>query len=336
MVRRALAAAAPLLALALAPCGALAQGEVPLPPPAEAVPPEAFALVEGQAVLKSEVAAEAQRFGLPPATALQRLVTRALMRFNLRREGIDPKDTTPEQIAEAVAETERLLVSQGRTLDDWLREAKLTREQLDAELRLPVTFQRYVRAELGDDVLRARYERRKLALAGELRARHILVRVDAKRDATAARARAMELLGKLGAAPEDAAFAGLASEASDDPLASLTGGDLDWISARGRSEAPPEVVAAAFLRGEPGLVAEPVRGREGFHLVFVREVRLPESATFERLRPRLLMEAEAERAARILEGWAQRTRVAFAADAPRGPQGGPGAAPTPGRQPPGR
>lgn len=303
---RARALLAPALGLLLL-AGALAPARAEDPPAAWT---SAWARVDGIAVLRTEVAADVAR-GVPLPHAIERRVTVALMHANLLREGVDPARLPASELEGALAEAREALAPQGG-LDAFLERAGQTLEQFREALRVPTAFRNYLRARISEDDLRAFFAQETL----QLRVRHVLVRASPTRDAAAARARAEELLKGLGESPREADFLRLVAE-SDDPMAALSGGDLDWLTRAPHPSVPPEVIAAAFARGEPGLVGEPVRSTAGYHLLWVTGVRRPASASFERMREPLLAALEQRRAGELLRAWRERTPVAYAPDAPR-------------------
>lgn len=276
----------------------------------------AYAQVADVAVLRTAVAVEVKR-GWPQHLALRRLVSDAILRVNLIREGYDPAKLDAAAIDEVVAESRAFMKKSGQTLEKYLARVGMTVLQYKDSLRTPLTFKKFIRDKLSEERLKELYKREALLLTGEVRASHILVKVSKARDATQARARAAALIKQLDKAPTAAAFSTLAQEASEDSLAPLTGGDLDWFRARGRSDAPGAVVRFAFRHGKPGLIPRPVRGADGFHVVLVTGVRTPPSATYARLRPRLLKRAAQLEQARTVRGWLARTKVSYAPDAPR-------------------
>src|SRR5690606_8475058 len=201
----------------------------------------AWARVDGIAVLRTEVAADVAR-GVPLPHAIERRVTVALMHANLLREGADPARLPAAELEAALAEAREALAPQGG-LDAFLQRAGQTLPQFTEALRVPTAFRSYLRAGIGEDDLRAFFAQEML----QLRVRHVLVKVSPTRDAAAARARAEGLLKGLGESPREADFLRLVAE-SDDPMAALSGGDLDWLARAPHPSVPSEVVAAAFAR----------------------------------------------------------------------------------------
>ncbi len=276
---------------------------------------DAWARVDGVAVLRTAVAVEVRR-GAPLAHAVERQVLLTLMKVNLEREGVRPDALSREALDAALEDARRGLRAAGRDLADVLSRLALTEAEFAETLRIPAAFRGHVRAGIDEAALRALYEEEALRLSGQVRARHVLVSIGPQRDEAAARARAEELLTGLGAEPTEEAFAALAAH-SDDPMAALTGGDLDWFRYGPSRSVPSPVMDAAFARGRAGLVPEPVRSSQGFHLVWVTGARRPASATVEALRPRREGLREQRRSAELLAAWRERSRVEYAPDAPR-------------------
>lgn len=299
----------------VAPAGAEDGGHSHGPPPgARPVPPEAFAMVGDVAVLRTQVFAEARRLNISEVMAFQRLITAEVMRQNLVRLGADPAAVSEADLDEGLAEAKAALVAQGGTAEhvaqlDGMRDA----------LRVSVAFSRHVAALVPDEELVRDFAMWRTTLAAELRLRAIALRVDPQRGGVqVAQARATELQARLGAAPTDDAFAALAAEASDDPTAALTGGDLDWQSPRAPTVSlsliEPALVHAAA--GRQGLLPAPVVTTRAVYLLYVTAVRVPATATLEALLPRMRDEARARAAARLMDEWIEATPISVAADAP--------------------
>ena len=282
---------------------------------------DAYARVGEAPISRAAVDADVAR-GAPLPQVLQRHVSLEVLRQGLARNGVDPGAVSEEELSAAVEEATASLRAMGRDLEAVLKQAGQTRAQFRESIRVPTAFRKFVRSGIRDEELRATFEADALRIAGEVRAMHVLVTIRADRDEVAARARAQELVAGLGASPTREAFAALAREASDDPMASLTDGDLDWFPARGNRVVPSAVAGAAFGRGDPGLVPGPIKSPRGFHLVYVTATRLPASATFERLGPALRDQAEQRRANELVAAWMEESPIEYAPDVPR---------PTPGR-----
>jgi peptidyl-prolyl cis-trans isomerase D len=134
-------------------------------------------------------------------------------------------------------------------------------------------------------------------LEKQVRARHILVKVDVDADEAAreaARAKADALRAR---AAGGADFATLARAESDDPGSAVKGGDLGW-NPRGRMV---EQFDAAQFSLTPGQVSEVVETQYGYHIIRVDGVRegdVPEEEAKQELADRLYREERAESLAR--------------------------------------
>lgn len=124
---------------------------------------------------------------------------------------------------------------------------------------------------------------------------HILIQTPANADAQteqAAQAKAAELAAK--AREEGADFAALAREHSQDPGSKAMGGDLGWIE-QGVTDAAFE---DALFSMAPG-VGDPVKGSDGWHVIWLREIKEQSGKSFADARAELekeYLESERERA----------------------------------------
>lgn len=144
--------------------------------------------------------------------------------------------------------------------------------------------------------LRQRYEENKgrYIEPEERLASHILIQTPANADAAAvqaAQSKAQAIAEKARA--DGADFAALARESSEDPGSSAAGGELGWIE-RGVTDAAFE---AALFSMEPG-VSDPVKGADGWHVIWLREIKAETGKGFEDVRVDLekeYLESERER-----------------------------------------
>ena len=133
-------------------------------------------------------------------------------------------------------------------------------------------------------------------------ASHILIKLPANATAAqdkAVQARAAALAAQARAPGAD--FAALARANSDDIGSKGLGGDLGWLSP-GVTLKPFETALYAL---KPGQVSDPVRTTEGWHVIWLRDVRPGKQIPFEQVRPQLLQEslqAERERVFSDLSG----------------------------------
>lgn len=144
--------------------------------------------------------------------------------------------------------------------------------------------------------LRERYETEKARFGTDERrlASHILVRADGS-DADAQKAALDKASGLAAQArADDADFAAIAKENTDDLGTREQGGDLGWVE-RGLTD--PAFEDALFAMEQPG-VSDPVRSDEGYHVIQLREITPATQKPFEDVREELATEyrkSEAER-----------------------------------------
>ncbi len=209
---------------------------------------------------------------------MNRLIEERLLAGEARRSGITISEPAllaamaatpamPGMSAEAFREevTIRLLIS------EWVQQQSKTIQASDAA------------------IAQAMASGTRPELAERSRARHILLREDARSGATATGTKyplAQELLARL---RSGAVFADLARQYSDDASAAR-GGELGWF---GRGQMVPEFEQAAFSAplGQP---VGPVRSVFGWHLILVEEREAPRPASDAEWRQRLQSQLNAE------------------------------------------
>lgn len=144
--------------------------------------------------------------------------------------------------------------------------------------------------EVGEDDLRAYYEEKQESLISkeQRKAAHILIAVDADADKETVEAKRKQADDLLQQIRNDADFAALAKEHSDDPGSASSGGDLGYFA---RGVMVPEFDEAAFSLNT-GDVSEVVRTQFGFHIIKLDDVRGEEIPTLEDIRERLVTELQ--------------------------------------------
>ncbi len=115
----------------------------------------------------------------------------------------------------------------------------------------------------------------------EVRARHILVRIDSSKGRAEPEAKKFIEELRLRAEKED--FAKLATEFSDDVMSKPRGGDLGYFS-RGRLS--PEIESAAFSL-ETGAVSAVIRTEDGFNLIKVEDKKAAQTKSFDEVKNQL-------------------------------------------------
>lgn len=122
----------------------------------------------------------------------------------------------------------------------------------------------------------------------EVRASHILVKVDEETDSDAAKAKAEEIKAEI---EKGAAFADMAKEHGSDGTRAQ-GGDLGWFQ---KERMVPEFAEAAFA-AEEGKVVGPVQTQFGWHLILVTGKRVQPKPTLEQMRPTIAEQLSQTRA----------------------------------------
>ena len=133
---------------------------------------------------------------------------------------------------------------------------------------------RYVRAGLTDDAVRAKYDEfvAQFQPEREIRARHILVATEDE---------AKAIIAELDAGGD---FAAIAKEKSTDTGSGAQGGDLGFFTAE---QMVPEFSAAAFALAPGAYTAAPVKSQFGWHIIKVEEARETAPPSFEQARPQI-------------------------------------------------
>jgi peptidyl-prolyl cis-trans isomerase D len=197
---------------------------------------------------------------------------------------------------------------------DLAKTATVTDQEIEAELkahperyRTPATVRaRYVAYRRGDFEALAKptpeqvqkfYDEHvgdRFTAVEEVRARHILVRVDPGADAAAKQKARTEAEGLLKQVKAGGDFEALAKKHSKDPGSAAKGGDLGFFP-RGRMV--PAFEAAAFSL-EPGKVSDPIQSTYGFHIIRVEEKRPAKVISFDEAKASLAREILAEERAK--------------------------------------
>ena len=204
---------------------------------------------------------------------LRRLIEQRVILHEARREGlvVDADETAErfDRIRERFESDEAFHRS--------LEEAGLSRDRLREQVRDQAMVERLIDAKVRStitvspqEVAKALEDHPEPAKPGEqVRASHILVRVNEARAVEKARALIEDLQRRLS---QGADFAELARRHSEDPHAQ-DGGAVGWVA---QGELLPELDAALF-RLQEGELSGPIHTHLGFHLVQVHERRTTSS-----------------------------------------------------------
>lgn len=168
--------------------------------------------------------------------------------------------------------------------------AKVTFIRFDAEENAGLDRDQVLNAEAlaaaltEDEALTARYEKDKFTLYHtdkRVKARQILKKVSSDAspgDVAAAKTALVELKTRLDRGED---FAALAKEYSEDSASKDSGGDIGYIV---RGQRAADLVDAVFALQVDGITAEPVKTRQGWHLLQATEVVPPEDKPLDEVR----------------------------------------------------
>ncbi|MGY8905023.1 MAG: SurA N-terminal domain-containing protein [Burkholderiales bacterium] len=150
---------------------------------------------------------------------------------------------------------------------------------------------------LSESDLRAYYEQNAARLSGleERRASHILIaspKSAAPAERQKAKAKADELLATVQKAPQS--FADVAKKNSQDPGSASNGGDLDFF-ARGAMVKPFEDAAFSMKSGD---ISPVVETDFGYHIIKLTDIKLPQSRSFEEMKPSIETDLKKQQAQR--------------------------------------
>jgi parvulin-like peptidyl-prolyl isomerase len=294
-----------------------------------AVPSDSWAMVDSRAITRAEVTKRAKLMGFPEAFALEMLVNESIIADHLDKDGVSPGSVSADELAKGREAWREAMKRGGQDPDARMKADGITVADLDAVFRVTSAFKLRVERDATDVALHEAFEKRwKLELAGEVRARHILVTVKGGNDAAALQA-ALAVLSSVAA--DGSNMATLARAVSEDPNAPLDGGDLDWFSrfpgdpSQSVRFVPEAIARACFAQGKEGVLPEPVRAHDGYHVVFVTGIRfVTGTVAFDPYRERVKSAFVTDHATELLRRWHDEAKIELAPDAPRLPAGFPG------------
>ncbi|MCC6444044.1 MAG: peptidylprolyl isomerase [Armatimonadetes bacterium] len=224
--------------------------------PASKLPPGVVAMVNGRPISRAALVQELiKRAG---GQALDFMIEDAVRRDAIKQSGVV---VSPQEVQKRLQELRQRMP--GGALEQQLQRNGMTMNDLLSNLKAQVAIEKIVRKQItvSDDDL------------DQVRARHILVRVQAGKDdaetkanAEAAKKKIDEALTKIKGGAD---FAQIAKEYSDDGSKD-NGGDLGFF---GRRKMVPEFEAAAFSQ-PVGAVGDPIKTMFGYHIIKVEERKI--------------------------------------------------------------
>jgi len=162
---------------------------------------------------------------------------------------------------------------------------------------------------IGDDALKAEYEKFKAQAAGtEYKASHILVENEAD---------AKGIVTRLKKNPK--AFEALAREKSKDRGSKDKGGDLGWFDPRGMV---PEFGAAVLQLAKGKFTEAPVKSQFGYHVILLEDSRPKQVQPLEQIKTELAQQVQQQNLKKLLDDIKSKAKIDIA-QAPA-----PGTAPT--------
>lgn len=252
---------------------AQAQSPAPATPPAAAAPaPGAtdadpvLAKVNGVEIKKSDLAVAEDELGgsLPPqlqGPARQEYVLGFLIDLTALAQAAEAEklDQSPEFAQQLAFARKRLLMQAALS--------KATKAAVsDAELKK--TYDEALKQQKPEE---------------EVRARHILFRVEDPKDekaSAAAEAKAKDVVAKVKKGED---FAKLATSLTEDPSGKENGGDLGYFT---KDQMVPEFADKAFTM-KPGDVSDPVKTQFGWHVIKLEDKRQKPLPTFDEVKPQI-------------------------------------------------
>lgn len=130
----------------------------------------------------------------------------------------------------------------------------------------------------------------------EVKARHILIRVEKPEQDAAAKAKAEDAVKKLRAGAD---FAKLAKELSDDPGSKDKGGDVGFFK---RGQMVAEFEKAAFSLGK-GEISDPVKTTYGYHVIQVLDQKEAKGAEFDKAKDSLRKQLVEQAGQKAFNDW---------------------------------
>ena len=141
-----------------------------------------------------------------------------------------------------------------------------------------------------DDDLKKRYEdeKQRFVQPEQRLVSHILINVPANATPDQQKA-ALAKAEKIAAQATPDNFASLAKQDSEDLGSKIQGGDLGWLQ-KGVTNAPFEAAMFALQKNQ---ISKPVLSPDGYHIIFLRDLRSGESKPFNEVRDQLVKELSA-------------------------------------------
>ncbi len=243
------------------------------PPPAEE---KLAAVVNGDKITETELAAAVQsqlqgRQITPEQTAeIRRLILDSLIDARLVAQFLADKKIVadPKEVDTVIEDIKGQVAGAGLELADILKRQGQTEDSLRSRIAEQFAFRKYADSQITDASVQSYFTAHKEEFDGtEVRASHLLLKVDRDADREAKKAAAAKIAAIRKEIEGGLDFAEAAKKHSDCPSSS-EGGDLGFFPRHNRMVEP--FAAAAFALA-PGSMSEPVETQFGLHLIKVTE-----------------------------------------------------------------
>jgi len=285
------AAAAPGTSKAAAPgttkAAAPAQAQAPARPPAELATP--VATVNGEAVTKGELLNFLNRYQIPAGSeeqayrdATETLVNTHLVNQFLARQRIP---VTDDKVTQAVDTLKKQLGQDGTDLATEILRSGMSMDDVRKEYANRIRWVEYLNSRATKAELQKFAASHKDLFSGtQVKASHILVKLDPKASAADKEKARQKLLGlKRDIETNKTTFAEAANKNSDDPAnAEGAGGDVGYFTLN--SGFIEEFANAAFAM-KKGSISDPVETPYGYHLIQVTDRKEGTPLNFEQNEP---------------------------------------------------
>ncbi len=217
---------------------------------------------------------------------LDMLIAQELLWQDAKRQGIEVSD---EQLEQELAQLRASMPSE-EAYTQRIREAGFSPESFAEDTRRRISARELVRQKIAPEIEVAQEEieqyyqanREQMQRPGQVRARHILVKLAPNADAAAEKAAREKIEGLLVEANSGADFAELAKRGSEGPSAPQ-GGDLGFF---GPGQMVPPFEQAAFAL-QPGELSGVVRTQFGYHIIKAEERRAGAEVSVEEATPQI-------------------------------------------------
>jgi peptidyl-prolyl cis-trans isomerase C len=255
------------------------------------------AVVNGEAIPRSDLQAAIRRLPPPPQNwsddqrkmlereVLALLIDETLLKQYAARYFPPPDEAT---LQKRLADLQAALQARGQTLEGFLKESGISANKLRQELvalERVRAWDQWLRQQIKEEQLRAYYEANKEMFDGVvIRASHIALRVPPNADEATRQKIAAQLQRIRQEIAQGLPFAEAAKKYSQDP-SSAVGGDLGYFPPRS-NDADPFIRTASRLK--VGELSDVVHTEFGCHLILVTDRKPGKPTTFEQVRDTVL------------------------------------------------